>query len=69
MLIGSINDSFAIIIAFSAVPPTPMPIIPGGHHPAPIFEIVVKIQSTKLSLGFSTINLALFSEPAPLAAI
>ena len=55
-------------MAFSAVPPTPIPIIPGGHQPAPILGIVLRTQSVKLSSGFRTVNLALFSEPQPLAA-
>ena len=66
--IGSIRHSFAINIAFSAVPPTPIPIIPGGHQPAPIVGIILSTQSATLSEGLSTVNLALFSEPQPLAA-
>ena len=68
MSIGSINDSFAISIAFSAVPPMPMPSIPGGHQPAPIVGTVFRIQSTIESDGFSIANFDLFSEPPPLAA-
>ncbi len=68
MSIGSISDSFASSIAFSAVPPTPMPSMPGGHQPAPIVGTVFSTQSTIESLGFSITNLDLFSEPPPLAA-
>ena len=68
MSIGSISDSLAISIAFSAVPPMPMPSMPGGHQPAPIVGTVFSTQSTRLSLGLSMTNLVLFSEPPPLAA-
>jgi hypothetical protein len=54
--------------AFSAVPPTPMPSMPGGHQPAPIVGTVFSTQSTMLSLGFIMMNLLLFSLPPPLAA-
>ena len=36
MSMVSISDSFAMTIAFSAVPPMPMPSMPGGHQPAPM---------------------------------
>jgi len=65
---SSINTSLAINIAFSAVPPMPMPSIPGGHQPAPMCGTVFKTQSTSESDGFSITNLVLFSEPPPLAA-
>ena len=65
---GSINDSLAMTMAFSAVPPTPIPRIPGGHQPAPRVDTVASTQSTKLSLGLRMANLDLFSEPPPLAA-
>src|SRR5437660_338842 len=45
MSIGSISASFAISIAFSAVPPMPMPSIPGGHQPAPMVGTVLSTQS------------------------
>src|SRR4030095_3478366 len=69
MSIGAISDSFAIRIAFSAVPPMPRPSIPGGHHPAPIVGTVATTQSTIESDGFSITNFDLFSEPPPFAAI
>ncbi len=69
MSIGSISASFASSIAFSALPPMPMPSIPGGHHPAPIVGTVFSTQSTIESDGFSMANFDLFSEPPPLAAI
>ena len=65
---GSISDSLAISIAFSAVPPMPMPSMPGGHQPAPIVGTVFSTQSTTESDGFSITSLDLFSEPPPLAA-
>ena len=43
---ASISDSLASTIAFSAVPPMPMPSIPGGHQPAPISGTVSSTQST-----------------------
>ena len=46
MSIGSISDSFARTMALSAVPPTPMPSMPGGHQPAPIAGTVSSTQST-----------------------
>ena len=68
MSIGSISDSFASSMAFSAVPPTPMPSMPGGHQPAPIVGTVFSTQSTIESLGLSITNFDLFSEPPPFAA-
>ena len=68
MSMSSISDSLAISIAFSAVPPMPMPSMPGGHQPAPIVGTVFITQSTIESLGLSITNLLLFSEPPPLAA-
>ena len=69
MSIGSISDSFASSIAFSALPPMPMPSMPGGHQPAPIVGTVSTTQSTIESDGFSIVNFALFSDPPPFAAI
>ncbi len=46
----------------------PMPNMPGGHQPAPIWGTTFNTQSTILSLGFNIANFALFSEPPPLAA-
>ena len=68
MSIGSISDSLAISIAFSAVPPTPMPSMPGGHQPAPMLGTVFSTQSTMESEGLSITNLDLASEPPPFAA-
>ena len=68
MSMGSINTSLAISMAFSAVPPMPMPSMPGGHQPAPMVGTVFITQSTTLSLGLSITNLLLFSLPPPLAA-
>ena len=68
MSMSSINTSLAISTAFSAVPPTPRPSMPGGHQPAPIVGTVLSTQSTKLSLGLSIASLDLFSLPPPLAA-
>ena len=65
---GSISTSLAIIIAFSAVPPTPMPSMPGGHQPAPMVGTVFSTQSTTESDGLSMANLDFASEPPPLAA-
>ena len=65
---SSISASFASSIAFSAVPPMPIPSIPGGHQPAPIVGTVFSTQSTIESLGLSITNLLLFSEPPPFAA-
>src|SRR5450830_519638 len=36
MSMDSINTSLAMTAAFSAVPPMPMPSMPGGHQPAPM---------------------------------
>ena len=69
MSMGSISASFARSIAFSALPPTPMPSMPGGHQPAPIVGTVFSTQSTIESDGFSITNFDLFSEPPPFAAI
>ena len=55
-------------MAFSGVPPIPIPRIPGGHQPAPIVGTVFTTQSTIESDGLSITILALFSEPPPLAA-
>ena len=68
MSIGSISASLASSIAFSAVPPMPIPSMPGGHQPAPIVGTVLSTQSSIESLGFSITNFDLFSEPPPLAA-
>ena len=67
--IGAIRDSLANNTAFSALPPMPIPNMPGGHQPAPIWGTTSNIQSTILSLGLSMVSLALFSEPPPFAAI
>ncbi len=55
-------------MAFSAVPPMPMPIIPGGHQPAPMVGTVFNTHSTIESEGFSMTNFDFASEPPPLAA-
>jgi len=68
MSIGSISDSFAMSIAFSAVPPTPMPSMPGGHQPAPMVGTVFSTHSAIESEGFSMANFDFASEPPPLAA-
>ena len=69
MFTGSIKLSFANTPAFSAVPPTPIPNIPGGHQPAPIVGRVLTTQSAIESDGFNIAILVLFSLPPPLAAI
>ena len=69
MSMGSISASLASSIAFSALPPMPMPSMPGGHQPAPIVGTVFSTQSTIESDGFSITNFDLFSEPPPFAAI
>src|SRR3990167_559631 len=46
MSMDSISTSLAITAAFSAVPPMPMPSMPGGHQPAPISGTVLSTQST-----------------------
>ena len=51
MLIGSMSDSLARTMDFSAVPPMPMPSIPGGHQPAPMVGTVFTTQSTTESDG------------------
>src|SRR3546814_105936 len=56
MSIGSISDSLASSIAFSAVPPMPIPSMPGGHQPAPIVGTVFSTQSTIESDGLSIAN-------------
>ena len=68
MSIGSISASLASSIAFSAVPPMPMPSMPGGHQPAPIVGTVFSTQSTIESDGLSIANFDFASEPPPLAA-
>src|ERR1700743_2349747 len=68
MSIGSMRASFASSIAFSAVPPMPMPSMPGGHQPAPMVGTVFSTQSTMESDGLSMANLDLASEPPPFAA-
>ena len=68
MSIGPISASLANAIAFSALPPMPIPSMPGGHQPAPIVGTVFRTQSTIESDGFSIVNLDLFSEPPPFAA-
>ena len=59
---------FASSIAFSAVPPMPMPSMPGGHQPAPICGTIFITQSTMESDGLSMANLLFASLPPPLAA-
>ena len=56
MSMGSISDSLASSIAFSAVPPMPMPSMPGGHQPAPMVGTVFSTQSTIESDGLSIAN-------------
>src|SRR5256885_14994027 len=68
MSIGSISASFAITIAFSAVPRMPMPSMPGGHQPAPIVGTVFSTQSAIESDGLSIANFDFASDPPPLAA-
>ena len=65
---GSIIASLASSMAFSGVPPMPMPSTPGGHQPAPMAGTIDSTQSLTESLGFSTANLAFASLPPPLAA-
>ena len=67
MSMGSMRDSLARVMAFSAVPPMPMPSMPGGHQPAPMVGTVLRTQSTMESEGLSMANLDLASEPPPLA--
>ena len=68
MSMGSISDSLASSIAFSALPPMPTPSMPGGHQPAPISGTISSTQSATESAGFSMANIDLFSDPPPLAA-
>lgn len=68
MSIGSIRLCLASLTQCSAVPPMPMPSMPGGHQPAPIWGSISITQSTMESLGFIILNFDLFSEPPPLAA-
>ena len=68
MSIGSISAFLASSTQCSAVPPMPMPSIPGGHQPAPICGSISITQSAIESLGFIILNLDLFSLPPPLAA-
>ena len=68
MSTGSMSDSLASSMAFSAVPPMPIPNMPGGHQPAPMVGTVFRTQSTMESDGLSMTNLDLASEPPPLAA-
>ena len=68
MSMGSINAFFANSMAFSALPPMPIPSIPGGHQPAPMSGTTPTTQSATESEGFSIANMALFSDPPPLAA-
>src|ERR1700722_13770374 len=68
MSMGSMRDSLAMTMAFSAVPPMPMPSMPGGHQPAPMVGTVLRTQSTMESDGLSMANFDLASEPPPLAA-
>ena len=65
----SINASLAKTPAFSAVPPIPMPSIPGGHQPAPIVGSVSTTHFAISSEGLSIAIFDLFSEPPPLAAM
>src|ERR1039458_596586 len=68
MSMGSMSDSLARVMAFSAVPPMPMPNMPGGHQPAPMVGTVLRTQSVMESDGLSMANLDLASEPPPLEA-
>src|ERR1035441_9412635 len=68
MSMGSMSDSLARVMAFSAVPPMPMPNMPGGHQPAPMVGTVLSTQSVMESEGLSMANLDLASEPPPLEA-
>ena len=68
MSMGSMRTCLARSMAFSAVPPMPMPSMPGGHQPAPMVGTVLRTQSTTESEGLSMANLDLASEPPPLAA-
>lgn len=55
------------MLPWPAVPPMPMPSIPGGHQPAPMVGMVFNTQSTIESDGLSITNFDLASEPPPLA--
>ena len=68
MSMGSMSDSLAMTMAFSAVPPMPMPSMPGGHQPAPMPGRVLSTQSTTESDGLSMAKRDLASEPPPLEA-
>ncbi len=68
MSMSSIRLFLASSIARSALPPMPIPSIPGGHQPAPIVGTVFSTHSTRSSLGFIIVNFDLFSLPPPLAA-
>ncbi len=68
MSTGAMIASLAITVAFSGVPPMPMPRMPGGHQPAPMVGTVLRTQSTMESDGFRHTILTLFSLPPPLAA-
>lgn len=68
MSIGSISACLASSTQCSAVPPMPMPSMPGGHQPAPICGSISITQSTIESLGFIILNFDLFSLPPPFAA-
>ena len=68
MSMGSMRDCLASSIAFSDVPPMPMPSMPGGHQPAPMVGTVLSTHSTTESEGSSMTNFDLASEPPPLAA-
>jgi len=66
MSMSPISDSLASSTAFSAVPPMPMPSIPGGHQPAPICGIISSTQSTIESDGLSILNFGLVLAAAAL---
>ena len=51
MSICSIRASLASTAAFSAVPPMPIPSMPGGHQPAPMVGTVLSTHSTTSSEG------------------
>ena len=68
MSMSSIRLCLASSMAFSAVPPSPIPSMPGGHHPAPIVGTVFSTQSTTESDGFNITNFDFASDPPPLAA-
>ena len=68
MSMGSMSAVLARSMAFSAVPPMPMPSMPGGHQPAPMVGTVLSTHSTTESEGLSMANFDLASDPPPLAA-